>query len=67
MSKRFAIRLDPEGWTVFDRMSDRAVLIGARKQQALDFDLAERLAERLNKEAGHGPSRPRNPVSVRRS
>lgn len=51
MGARYAIRLDTEGWTVFDTLSDRAVVIGGRKQQALEFDDADKLAEKLNREA----------------
>ena len=51
MGQRYAIRLDTEGWTVFDSLSDRAVLKNGRKQEGLSFDEADDLAERLNRQS----------------
>lgn len=56
MSKQFDMRRDAEGWTVFDRWTGEAVILGFAAQVGLTESQATDLADRLN-DRHHGCDR----------
>lgn len=48
MLVRFDIRLDDEGWTVFDRLTGEPALVEGRTPTALTRPEAEEIADLLN-------------------
>lgn len=57
MVMRYDCRRDAVGWTVFDRWTGRAVIIGGAKQAGLDRAEADDLADRLNQRRLDGDRR----------
>ena len=47
MIVQYDTRRDSRGWTVFDRWTGRAVIIGGAEQTGLDWIAADELVERL--------------------
>ena len=49
MALQFDTRRDAKGWTVFDRWTGRAVILGPAAQEGLPFVAAADLAHKLNR------------------
>lgn len=49
MTVQFDARRDVLGWTVFDRLTGRAVVLGRSAQSGLSWIDADELADRLNR------------------
>jgi hypothetical protein len=47
MVTQYDTRRDVRGWTVFDRWTGRAVVLGGAEQSGLDWITADELVERL--------------------
>lgn len=48
MIVRFDIRPDPQGWTIFDRMTDEPAVVDGVSAVGLSYQDADELADRLN-------------------
>lgn len=57
MERRYDIRRDREGWTVFDQWTGEEVAIALTPQTGLDQDYAQRLAELMNLRNNEGGGR----------
>ena len=49
MTAQFDTRRDADGWTVFDRFTGKAVVLGRSHQTGLAYSEADDLAQRLNR------------------
>ena len=56
MQKRFDLRDDPEGWTVFDLFTGWPAVVGGVAQTGLDIQDADEMAELLDRLAHSGRS-----------
>jgi thiamine biosynthesis lipoprotein ApbE len=48
MIVRFDIRPDPQGWTIFDRMTGEPAVVDGVSAVGLSYEDADELADRLN-------------------
>jgi len=56
MRKRFDLREDPDGWTVFDLFTGWPAVVGGVAQTGLDIQDADEMAELLDRLAHSGHS-----------